>query len=199
VNVAPFFLHKEPFSRNPRRSILGALIFLAAIVAIPNTISGQEIFSDGFESGDATRWSNQIPPADSVDGTYQFAVYDSLAFASGGNLVIADGKVEAVNGTYFNYDKVDFGGSPQCALIFLWGVGLNPTDVEDFESGVEFSDTYPNSGEMTWTLTFSIDDNVGFSGTLAAVGASFTGVDSGCNGTFPTFTIAGGKSNPSTQ
>jgi hypothetical protein len=199
VNVAPFFLDKEPFSRKPRRSILGALVFLATTVAIPNTISGQEIFSDGFESGDATRWSNQIPPADSVDGTYQFAVYDSLAFASGGNLVIADGKVEAVNGTYFNYDKVDFGGSPQCALIFLWGVGLNPTDVEDFESGVEFSDSYPNSGEMTWTLTFSIDDNVGFSGTLAAVGASFTGVDSGCNGTFPTFTIAGGKSNPSTQ
>ena len=192
-------LHKEPFSRIPRRSILGALIFLAATVAVPNTISGQEIFSDGFESGDATRWSFQIPFADSVDGTYQFAVYDSLAFASGGNLVLADGTVEAVNGTYLNFDKVDGGGAPQCTLIFLWGVGLNPTDVEDFESGVEFSDTYPTSGEMTWTLTFSIVDNVGFSGTLAAVGASFSGVDSGCNGTFPTFTISGGKSNPSTR
>jgi hypothetical protein len=84
-------------------------------------------------------------------------------------------------------------------LFFLWGGTFNPTDVEDFESGVEFSDTYPDGGEMFWTLTFSIDDNVGFSGTLAAVGASFAGVDSGCNGTFPTFTIAGGKSNPSAQ
>jgi len=168
-------------------------------VAVPNKTSGQEIFSDGFESGDTTRWSNQFPSAEPVDGTYQLAVYDSLAFASGGNLVIADGTVVAVNGTYFNYDKVDGGGASQCTLTFLWGSGLNPTDVEDFESGVEFSDTYPNSGEMTWTLTFSINDNIGFSGTLAAVGASFTGVDSGCNGTFPTLTIEGGKRSPSTQ
>lgn len=182
----------------PRRLTLGAVIFLAATVAIPKTCSGQEIFSDGFETGDTARWSARIPFSDSVNGTYQFAVYDGLGFASGGNLVIADSVVEAVNGTYFNFDKVDGGGATQCTLIFLWGVGLNPTDVEDFESGVEFSDTYPNGGEMTWNLTFSIKDNVGFSGTIAAVGATFTGVDSGCNGTFPTLTIAGGKSNPST-
>jgi hypothetical protein len=52
---------------------------------------------------------------------------------------------------------------------------------------------------MTWTLTFSLDDDIGFSGTLAAVGAGFTGVDSGCNGPFPTSTIKGGKINRSTQ
>ncbi len=199
MNVAPFLLLKELFSRKPRRSILGALIFLAATVAAPSTSSGQEIFSDGFETGDATRWSIQIPPAESVDGTYQLAVYDSFAFASGGNLVIADRTVEAINGTYVNYEKVDGGGASECPMIFLWGFELNPTDVEDFESGVEFSDTYPNVGEMTWTLTFSITDNVGFSGSLAAVGASFTGIDSGCNGTFPTLTIEGGKRNPSTR
>lgn len=194
-----FLLHKKPLSRKTRHSILGAFIFLVTTVAVTSTSSGQEIFSDGFETGDATRWSTQIPPAESVDGTYQLAVYDSLAFASGGNLVIADGTVNAINGTYVNYDKVDGGGLPECAVIFQWGFDLNPTAVEDFDSGVEFSDTYPNVGEMTWTLTFSITDNVGFSGTLAAVGAGFTGLDSGCNGTFPTLAIEGGKRNPSTQ
>ena len=192
-------MYKERFSRKPRRSILGALIFLAASVAVPNTSSGQEIFSDSFETGDTTRWSVQVPPAESVDGTYQLAVYDSLAFASGGNLVIADRTVEAVNGTYVNYEKVDGNGTPECTIIFLWGGELNPTDVEEFESGVELIDTYPYVGQMTWTLTFSVIDNVGFSGTLAAVGAGFTGIDSGCNGTFPTLTIEGGKRNPSTQ
>ncbi|MEJ2737574.1 MAG: hypothetical protein P8189_29135, partial [Anaerolineae bacterium] len=37
------------------------------------------------------------------DGAYQFAIYDSLLFASGGNLVITDDVVEAVNGTYTNF------------------------------------------------------------------------------------------------
>jgi len=35
----------------------------------------------------------------SVDGTYQFAVYDSFAFASGGNLEIVDAVVDVINGT----------------------------------------------------------------------------------------------------
>jgi hypothetical protein len=197
--VALFLLHEESLSRTLRRSALGALIFLAATVAVPNTNSGQEIFRDGFESGDATRWSARIPPANPMNGTYQFAVYDSLGFASGGNLVIADSTVEDVNGTYFNFDKVDGGGAPQCTLFFLWGFGLSPTEVENFESGLEFSDTYPDGSEMTWTLTFSIVDNLGFSGTLAAVGGSFIGIDSGCNGTFPTLIIEGGKKIPSAQ
>jgi hypothetical protein len=59
--------------------------------------------------------------AGSADGTYQFAIYDSLAFASGGNLVIDNDIVEAINGTYINFDKVD-GGVPECTLIFLWGI-----------------------------------------------------------------------------
>lgn len=181
-----------------RRGLMCA-VFLAATVAVPYTTSGQEVFSDGFESGDTSRWSIQIPIPDPVDGTYQFAVYDSFAFAFGGNLMIANGMVEAVNGTYFNFDKVDGGGAPECSVFFMWGGGVTLTDVGDFEFGVEFSDSYPNFGEMTWTLTFSLDDSIGFSGTLAAVGAGFTGLDSGCNGTFPTSTIKGGKTNRSTQ
>jgi len=133
--------------------------------------------------------------AGSADGTYQFAIYDSLAFASGGNLVIDDDIVEAINGTYINFDKVDGGGVPECTLIFLWGIGLSPTAVEDFQTGVEFTDTYPDGGDMTWTVVFSIDDNLGFSGTIDAVGSDFTGDDIGCNGTFPTELFEGGKSN----
>jgi len=147
-------------------------------------------------SGDPTTLESSFGAgAGSADGTYQLAVYDSLAFASGGNLVISNGVVEAVNGTYFNFDKLGGGGESECTLIFLWGPGLNPTDVEDFASGVEFVDTYPDGGEMTWTFTFSIDDNTGLTGTLSAVGANFSGVDTGCNGSFPTLSVEGGKSN----
>jgi hypothetical protein len=133
--------------------------------------------------------------AGSVDGSYQFAVYDSLGFASGGNLVITDGVVDAVNGTYINFDKVDGGGNSVCTLIFLWGIGLAPTAVEDFGAGVEFTDSYPDSGDMTWILSFTVDDNLGFTGTLEAVGANFSGLDAGCNGAFPTLVIEGGKRN----
>jgi hypothetical protein len=133
--------------------------------------------------------------AASLDGTYQFAVYDSLGFASGGNLVISGGEVFPLNGTYINFDKVDGQGNSVCPLIFLWGVGLPPTDVADFAAGVEFTDSYPDSGDMTWTVSFSIDDNLGFEGTIDAVGANFSGEDDGCNGAFPSLIIEGGKSN----
>ena len=133
--------------------------------------------------------------AGSADGTYQFAIYDSLAFASGGNLVIDDDIVEVINGTYINFDKVDGGGLSECTLIFLWGIGLSPTAVGDFQTGVEFTDTYPDGGDMSWTVVFSVDDNLGFSGTIDAVGSNFTGDDTGCNGTFPTESFEGGKSN----
>ena len=130
-----------------------------------------------------------------ANGTYQFAVYDSLSFASGGNLEIQSGVVEAINGTYSNFDKVDGQGTSECTLIFQWGIALNPTAVEDFENGVEFTDSYPDGGDMAWTVTFTVEDNTGFSGTLDAVGSNFTGIDVGCNGTFPTQLLDGGKSN----
>ena len=132
-----------------------------------------------------------------VDGTYQFAIYDSFAFASGGNLVISDGTVEAITGTYTNFDKVDGGGVPECTLIFLWGFGLNPAAVEDFASGVSFSDSYSStgSGDIDWTVTFTTDANMGFSGTIDATGSNFSGDEAGCNGTFPTLVLQGGKSN----
>ena len=65
----------------------------------------------------------------------------------------------------------------------------------DFGAGVEFTDSYPDSGDMTWTLSFTVDDNLGFTGTVEAVGANFSGLDAGCNGAFPTLVIEGGKRN----
>lgn len=129
------------------------------------------------------------------DGTYQFAIYDSLLFASGGNLVITDDVVEVVNGTYTNFDKLDGQGASECTLILQFGLGLPPTAVGDFESGVDFTDTYPDGGSMTYTMTFSFDSYLGFSGTIDAVGSDFTGIDTGCNGTFPPLTLEGGVKN----
>ncbi len=131
--------------------------------------------------------------AGSLEGTYQFALYDSLAFASGGNLVIEDGTVAAINGTYSNFDKTDDQGEVECPLIFQWGFDLTPTAVESFAEGVEFTDTYPDGGEIAWTVTFTNDGNLGFSGAVDAVGSNFSGVDEGCNGSFPTLLFEGGK------
>ena len=136
----------------------------------------------------------------SDDGTYQFAVYDDLGFASGGNLEIVDDVVDVVNGTFVNYDKVDGGGIPECPVIFQWGFDLAPTAVEDFATGVEYPEVYPagddfDGGTLTYTVVFTIDDSLGFSGTLDAVGSDFSGLDLGCNGTFPQMELYGGKSN----
>jgi hypothetical protein len=136
----------------------------------------------------------------SVDGTYQFAAYDSLGFASGGNLEIVDAVVDVINGTFVNYDKVDGGGVPECPVIFQWGFDLAPTPAEDFASGVEYAEVYGagdnfDGGTITYTVTFTVDDNLGFSGTLDAVGSAFSGLDTGCNGTFPQQDLYGGKSN----
>jgi hypothetical protein len=136
----------------------------------------------------------------SVDGIYQFAVYDVLGFASGGNLEIVDAVVDVINGTFVNYDKVDGGGIPECPVIFQWGFDLAPTPVGDFASGVEYAEVYPagegfDGGTITYTITFTVDDSLGFSGTLDAVGSEFSGLDTGCNGTFPQQALYGGKSN----
>jgi hypothetical protein len=138
----------------------------------------------------------------SVDGSYQFAVYDSLGFASGGNLLIEDDDVFPISGTYVNYDKVDNGGVPECPVIFQWGFELAATALEDYATGVEWDEVYDpgvgfDGGTITYTLTFTFDDgnNLGFSGTLDAEGSEFTGLDLGCNGTFPQMAVYGGKSN----
>jgi hypothetical protein len=131
----------------------------------------------------------------SSDGTYQISIYDSAFFAAGGNVVIADGVVTQINGTYFNWDKLD-GGEPACTLQFLWGLGMSPTPLADFADGVTFTDSYTStgSGVMEWTVEFEVVDNMELVGTVTAVGSDFTASDElGCNGDFPALVLRGGK------
>lgn len=132
----------------------------------------------------------------SIDGTYQFAIWDLDGFATGGNLVIADGTVESISGTYNNYFKVDGQGIPECTIIFQFGLGYNPTSVADFANGVDFTDSYTSTGDgdILWTITFEMDGAMGFSGTIVAEGSNFSGDASGCNGSFESLVLTGGKS-----
>jgi hypothetical protein len=131
-----------------------------------------------------------------TDGTYQFALYDSLLFAAGGNVVISGGQVTAIVGTYFNYDKLD-GVDPACPVIFQWGPGLTPAPLADFADGVTFADSYQPSGSgvMTWTVQFVPGDGGSLEGEVTAVGSEFTGQDVGCNGEFPGLMFRAGKTN----
>jgi hypothetical protein len=137
----------------------------------------------------------------SVDGIYEFSVYDpdgSWAWATGGNLVITAGFVDQITGTYFNYQK----GGGECTDIIPWGAYYGdegagnpaPAALADFASGVSWTDVLDQDEVLTWTLTITMDGTEGFSGTLDLEGSDFTGASEGCNGTFPTLNIFGGKS-----
>ncbi len=130
-----------------------------------------------------------------VNGIYQFAIYDSESFSTGGNLIIEDGAVEALAGTYTNWDKLD-GTISECTWLFKFGWGLAiPTSLKDLEDGVTFSDDHSNFGlgVLTYTVVMEIRDNLYVTGTIDAVGSEFPAGDDGCNGTFPQLVIYGGK------
>ena len=140
--------------------------------------------------------------AASVDGNYEFTIWDGN-YAAGGTLRIVNGLADLIVGTYMNFQKVDGGGQPECEVIWQWGHDFPSAGVpvEDFETGYQFTDDYfdqdefPEGGNFTWTVTFTVDDNVGFYGSIDAVGADFTGAYSGCNGDFPELLMYGGKEN----
>lgn len=135
------------------------------------------------------------PVADD-NGTYQFAIYDSLSYATGGNFTIAADAATGLTGTYTNWDKLDPAGDSACKWILLFGAGFpTPTSLADLADGVTFSDDYQTHGLgiMTWTLKLDVVDGMYLSGTLDAVGSDFPTDVAGCNGTFPTMTVYGGK------
>ena len=139
--------------------------------------------------------------AGSVDGIYEFTIRDGW-YLAGGELGIENGDVIWIDATYMNWQKVDGQDDPECPITLLWGDAFTTaTAVGDFATGVEIIDAYydavdwPDGGNITWTVTFTVNDNVGFSGTISAVGDSFTGADVGCNGEFPTLELYGGKEN----
>lgn len=142
--------------------------------------------------------------AGSVDGIYQFSIWDqdpfsNALFAGGSEMVIEGGRVIEIIGTYMNYRKLnDQQDDYACPVVWTWGwdFPLSGVPVEDFASGYTYTEDhryYEDGGEFTWTLTLTFDDNVGFSGTIDAVGADFSGNDIGCNGAFPSSAVFGGK------
>ena len=137
-----------------------------------------------------------IPPA----GIYQFSLKDEDGPTSGGTLEIDGTLLSAVTGSFVNWKKDENAdGTPDCPLQFQWGDGLVPTELEELENGIEFSDSYTGGGTMTWTIRLHLEDGTSLSGTLEAVGSDFpSSTDpeqdlSGCNGSFPALEMHGGK------
>jgi len=189
----------EPYLRRVNQLFPGVENFdnatLQAEVASGSAVIGASKVDN--ESTDPTTLESDATAGGSAtsDGVYQISIYDSAFFAAGGNIVIADDIVTQINGTYFNWDKLD-GGDPACTLQFLWGLGMSPTPLADFANGVTFSDSYTStgSGVMEWTVTFTVEDNMVIDGSVSAVGSEFTASDElGCNGDFPALVLRGGK------
>jgi hypothetical protein len=189
----------EPYLRRVDQVFSGVANFDDATLTAEVTAGAAVVGAskvDNASTDPTTLESSVMGGGGGVDGTYQFAIYDSLSFAAGGNLTISGGEVTAIVGTYFNWDKGD-PQNPDCTLLFQWGQGLTPAPVGDFASGVTFSDSYQTtgSGVMEWTVTFTSGDGADLMGSIAATGSEFTGQDAGCNGDFPTLDFYAGKSN----
>jgi len=140
-----------------------------------------------------------VPRAATIDGEWNFTLTDNEGFKSGGVLVIENGIITQIDGTYINWDKDEnTDGMADCPLMFRWGAGFPETPVEDMVEGRSFSDTYVpgGSGEMNWTLSLEVDGTL--NGVLSAVGQNFPeqgneGDESGCNGSFPELVLSGAK------
>jgi len=189
----------EPYLKRVDQLFTGVANFDNATL-VANVTAGSAVVGASKvdnESTDPTTLESDATAGGSAssDGVYQISIYDSAFFAAGGNFVIDSDIVTQINGTYFNWDKLE-GGESVCTLQFLWGLGMSPTPLADFADGVTFSDSYTStgSGVMEWTVTFTVEDNMVIDGTVAAVGSDFTETDElGCNGTFPALTLKGGK------
>ncbi len=147
-------------------------------------------------TGDPTTlepWAS-LGPAATVDGTYEITLRDSYDFASGGRLMVVDGSVIAISATYFNLDKTDDAGNPECReLLFLSKTFDPPVSIDELAQGVVFEQNY-DAGELAFNLTVTVSENLTISGAIDAVGSDFSLISSGCNGAFPALTVAGGKS-----
>lgn len=157
-------------------------------------------------SGDPTTLESSVPfgAKASADGTYEFTLTDGEGFSAGGDIVISDGVVQTINGTFVNWDKdVDADGEADCPMIFKWGPGFPATPVGEMADGVSFTNDYAmtGSGEMDWTVEFDLTDGLTLSGMVTATGSDFPSSadplvdESGCNGVFPTLTLQGGKTD----
>jgi hypothetical protein len=147
-------------------------------------------------TGDPTTleaWTS-LGPAATVDGIYQLSLVDSYDFAGGGRLVVADGAVTTITATYFNWDKTDAAGNPECRQLFYVSETFDtPVSIDELAQGLTIERSY-DAGELRYTLTLTVAENLTISGTIDAVGSNFPLISTGCNGTFPALVISGGKS-----
>ncbi len=147
------------------------------------------------DTGDPTTLAAWSGVLDGSDGTYQLAIYEGSGYATGGNLVVADGSVTELRATYMNLEK----GSPidpDCPISFMFGspeAGVHTLD--EYASGVSFVAEYTDGAAMSWTVQLVVSNNQSLSGTIAATGSGFSGLRAGCNGAFPSMELRGGKSS----
>lgn len=169
---------------------------LRVTVTDGSAVVGASKVDDASSDPTTLEGSVSLSGATDVNGIYQFAIYDSLSYSTGGNLVVENAAVDALDGTYTNWDKVDGTGESECTWQFLFGRGLaTPISLEDLADGVVFSDDHSTHdlGVMTYTVALEITDNLFITGTVDAVGSGFPAETDGCNGTFPQLVIYGGK------
>ncbi len=146
--------------------------------------------------------------ASSADGSYALAVYEvdgsGRIYDGGGVMTVANGMVTSLLGSYVNFLKdTDQDGQPDCTFVFGWGEDplTTPVALAQFAAGYELSQDQLDSqgsviGNITWTITFTMSNNLSFTGTIGAVGSGFSGADAGCNGSFDSpqlFKLQGGK------
>jgi len=135
------------------------------------------------------------------DGTYQFALYDSIGPIGGGNIVVASGNVTDITGIEINYEKdEDQDQNPDCPVLFditsAFSDDFAVHPLADYATGVSYSLTYPadgtfSGGDLTLTYTLTTSGSA-LTGTLTAVGSNFSGDDAGCNGSFPALALNAG-------
>ncbi|MCG6961662.1 MAG: hypothetical protein LJE95_00165 [Acidobacteria bacterium] len=165
----------------------------AVVVASKN----DNTFSDGTT---LEAWWKAGTAAATPDGTYYLEVYDNgtpnvvpEGPVGGGSMTVASGQVTSLLASYINFDKDDSpaDGVADCPIVFELSTAADqnyvPVVTSAFSSGVTISNEYQYSdatlmGDIDWTITFTVSNNMSISGTVAAVGSNFTGQDAGCNG-----------------
>jgi hypothetical protein len=124
-----------------------------------------------------------------LDGTYQFAIYDSYEWVGGGGfLVIENGELTYMEITYYNPEHPD----PYCGPYFKVTTGSlfsGGASYNSFGIVAELGD----GSEMELMFELEHNGSSGLIGTLDATGSYFEGTDSGCNGPFPQLTVRGGR------
>ncbi len=178
--------------------ILSSGPFVNASLVV-EVISGAAVFGASKVdtlSSDPTTLEASLPFRNtSNDGRFELRIVDSEGFSSGGILEIEGGIVQRLELTYSNWDKRD-GDTALCPAVFIaFADELTPISIEDLEDGIEFVNSYTQSdlGSMQWEVDLAVSERLTVSGSVDATGSGFPADFDGCNGSFPSLQIHGGK------